>query len=712
MDAEHIAIECLSNPLGIDSPNPRFGWTAATSEKKQTAYEIIAATSENPCNETDSNLWNTGKVLSSENAQIEYEGLPLPPRTRVYCSIRLWDGQDEPGSPKTAWFETGLMDQADWQAQWIETPNPEAAPLFRREFMVPDQIVQARAYICGLGFYELYLNGSRIGDSVLVPAQTNYDERQLGQLLYPFQDKTKKRVLYNTYDIASQLIDGINTIGIVLGNGWYNQRDRTVEGEMWYGSPRVIAQIELTDASGNLHIIGTDSTWATHQGGPLLHNGIFSGERFDARRKADGWASTGHNDAGWTPAQEARPPCGILRSQTSPVDRVVSTFTPALISATDGVFRFDAGRNVSGWARIRLNTEAGRTITLRFIEDTGEDYGQSDTYIAGGKDETYEPSFTWHSFRYVEITGAPDSFSVQDIDIREVHADISPAGAFQCSDDTLNTLYRLFRDTQRQNMHCGVPSDCPHRERLGYTGDGQIAAEAAMHAFDMAAFYTKWIDDIADAQNQETGFVPHTAPFGGGGGGQPWGSALVVVPWLMHRFYGDRRVLANHYDAMKHWLRYYAACRNENGVVTREEPESWFLGEWCTPSGTQPEIPAEYVNTCYLGYNALLMRDISRTLGNQEDAEFYAELHASVAETINREYFDPTTGNYSIGCEGANEFALMFDLVPEGRRSQVAGNIAANVARNGHHLDTGYSAPRCCWPRSPNMDTSTMPSES
>ncbi len=508
-------------------------------------------------------------------------------------------------------------------------------------------------------------------------------------MLYPFQDKTKKRVLYNTYDIAPQLIDGINTVGIALGNGWYNQRDRAVEGSMEYDSPRVIAQIELTDASGNLHIVSTDSEWRTFTEGPLVHNGIFTGEKFDARRVADGWASTGHHDAAWLPAREARPPAGVLRTQMSPADRVVSTFTPALISATEGVLRFDAGRNVTGWARIRLNTEAGRTITLRFIEDTGEDYGQSDTYIAGGKDETYEPSFTWHSFRYVEITGAPDSFSVQDIDIREVHADISPAGAFQCSDDTLNTLYRLFRDTQRQNMHCGVPSDCPHRERLGYTGDGQIAAEAAMYAFDMAAFYTKWIDDIADAQNQETGFVPHTAPFGGGGGGQPWGSALVVVPWLMHRFYGDRRVLANHYDAMKHWLRYYAACRNENGVVTREEPESWFLGEWCTPSGTQPEIPAEYVNTCYLGYNALLMRDISRTLGNQEDAEFYAELHASVAETINREYFDPTTGNYSIGCEGANEFALMFDLVPEGRRSQVAGNIAANVARNGHHLDTG-----------------------
>ncbi|MBI4977760.1 MAG: family 78 glycoside hydrolase catalytic domain [Spirochaetes bacterium] len=697
MRSEHITIEYREHPLGVDISAPRFGWTADQTPGKQTAYAIIAAVTPERCNENDADLWNTGKVLSPENAQIAYAGKTLPSRTRVYCAVRLWDENDNAGPWQNTWFETGFMNESDWQAHWIDdmhAPHPDdyrsgAAPMFRREFQLPEKIVSARAYIAGLGMYELFINGSRIGDAVLAPAQTNYDERKLRHMLYPFKDRTKKRVLYNVYDITAQLTGGLNAVGIILGTGWYDQRDRTVEGWMWYDSPRVIAQLEIIDASGRTHIIGTDTSWKSYGAGPIIHNGIFTGEIFDARRDISGWANAGFSDASWIAARRARPPSGTLHAQLSPPDIVTNTFTPAAVTGPDNVRRFDAGRNVTGWARIRTKGEKGRTITIRYVEDSGQDYSQTDTFICGGESEMYEPSFTWHSFRYVDVIGAPESFSEQDIDIREVHADVLQTGSFHCSDETLNDLYRLFCNTQLANMHCGVPSDCPHRERLGYTGDGQIAAEAAMYAFDMSAFYTKWVTDIADAQNSETGFVPHTAPFGGGGGGQPWGSALVIIPWLMHRFYGDRRILDGNYDAMKKWLRYFAACRNERGIVTHEEPGSWFLGDWCTPTGERPKLTPEYVNTCYLGYNALLMKDIARALGNETDAAFYAELHAAVAATVHHEYFDAVTGDYSIGSEGANEFALMFGLVPDEHRARVAENIARHVARNGYHFDTG-----------------------
>ena len=696
-----LRCEYAVDPLGIGAPRPRLGWTleGPGRGRRQTAYQVLVSADLAEFARGSGGLWDSGRVSSAESAHISYAGRPLASRMRCHWQVRVWDetGAPSPWSAPAFW-EMGLLEAADWQARWIGATAAEdsfarthPAPYFRKAFELPAAVRRARAYICGLGFYELRINGRKVGEDVLAPNQTDYDKRRLRHLLYPFDDRTSKRVLYCTYDVTGMLAPGRNAAGIILGNGWYNQRDRVEEGWMWYGVPRAILQIEAELADGRRIVIATGGGWKVTTGGPILHNGIFTGERYDARLEMPGWDTADFDDVAWAPAVEAPAPAGALEAQAGCPDRVERNVRPvAVANPRPGVYHFDMGENMAGWARLRVRGRRGAEIALRFREELGQDYGQQDTFVlAGGGVETCEPRFTWHGFRHVEVTGAPAPLSAEDLEARVVHSAVTPAGTFECSNPLFNRIFENYRRTQLANMHCGVTSDCPHGERLGYTGDGQVAAPAAIYTFDMARFYTKWIDDIACARNKVTGFVPHTAPFEGGGGGPPWGSAMVLMPWYMYLYYGDRAVLARHYGAMRDWVRYLGSRTGTDGIVEKEEPGGWFLGDWLPPA--KVEISPAFVSTCYYAHAARLTGRAAEVLGKREDAASLAALAARVGAAANARFFDAARAQYLNGRQGANFYPLAFDLVPPDRVQAVLDRaVAILIDDNGGHFDTGF----------------------
>jgi alpha-L-rhamnosidase len=701
-----LKCEYAENPMGLDVLRPRLSWIIESTDRAviQTAYRVLVASSEEKLLTGIGDLWDSGKVNDNNPSQIVYSGTEL--QSRQYCcwKVRMWDGMDAASewSAPASW-EMALLSHADWRATWIgasafdddDFSYTRPAPFFRKTFEVSKPISLARVYVCGLGFYELHLNGYKVGDHVLSPNQTNYDRRALEHLAYPFDNKTSQRVDYLTFDVTKALVVGKNAIGAILGNGWYNQRDRLAEGTMWYGSPRLIVQLEMKFSDGTGQQIGTDESWDTYDAGPIVHNGIFTGERYDARLEMDGWAAHDFDASAWRHATAMRAPTGRLTAQYSLPDRVVRTIPPdSFKDIGTQVTRFDFGQNLAGWARVRIDGTRGINLPLQFIEDGGHTYSQSDCYVLrGGSEEIYEPRFTWHGFRFVDVTAPLEVRRSLHIDARVVHSDVREAGDFRCSNSLFNQILHNYRWSQQSNMHCGVPSDCPHRERVGYTGDGQTSAEAAIFNFDMSRFYTKWIGDVSDAQNLNTGFVPHSAPFEGGGGGPAWGSSIVIIPWLMYVYYGDRRILEEHYSGMKRWIEYLNTRMDKDGIVVREEPGDWDLGEWATPS--KIEIPAELVNTCYYGYIAQLMARSAEVLGKVDDVAHFHALADAAAKAINIRFFDRSRAQFWEGRQGANVFPLAFGLVPPEHRQAVFDRLVEVIVNeNESHFDTGMFATR------------------
>ncbi len=694
--------ENLENPIAIDIASPLLSWNLV-SEKRgqlQSAYRIIVVSSEKNLDKNIGDFWDTGKIESNQSVNIKYEGKPLKSRDVLYWKVKIWNAENEESEwSKTSKWEMSFLQQTDWQAKWIgiaEDENPLSyetgpAPYFRYEINLENKIKSAKVYVSGLGYYELYLNGGKVGDYVLAPAQTNYDKRALPKLLYHYDDQSTTRVFYNTFDVTNQLQRGKNTIGMILGNGWYNQRDRAVEGDLWYSTPRLIFQIEIEYASGEKEIITSNKDWKVTTG-PFLHDGIFTGEIYDARLEHEGWNLPEFNDENWKQAELVTAPTGKMQSQLAPPDKVVRTFKPFSISTKeDGTIVVDAGEMISGWIRLHINEKSGQKITMCFIEEMGRDYGQKDVYITKGSgNEIYEPRFTWHAFRTIEINGITHQLTKADIDIVVVNTDVTPAGSFNCSNKLFNKIQENYIRTQLGNFHGSISSDCPHRERLGYTGDGSILVESSIFNFDMTNFYQKWVNDMDDARNKNTGFVPHTAPFGGGGGGPAWGSAYVITPWFYYLYYGNSRILEQHYSGMKQWVEYLGTRTDENGIVVREEPRGWCLGDWATPD--KIEIPPAFVNTCYYFYVTHLMSKIATVLGNESDAEYFKKLAGEIKKVVNTHFFDSNKKQYWEGRQGANVFALAFGIVPEEYVQDVLKNLAKNINKNKGHLDTGILA--------------------
>lgn len=693
---EVVALRCeyLANPVGMDVLNPRLSWKMKNEARgaRQTAYRILVATSDKLLSDNAPDLWDSGKIDSDQSIQVVYNGKSLKPGMKVSWKVQIWDE----GKTASEWsaignWEMGLLNSSDWQAKWIGAPASLASgkwkppsPQFRKEVNISKKIRKARAYISGLGYYELYINGKKIGDHVLSPNQTNYDHRKVEKWSESKIGNMTNTVLYETFDITSSLKTGGNAFGVILGNGWYLQADRPMDTSLWYDTPRLIAQFVIEYEDGSKELIISNEHWKVASS-PILYNGLHTGEIYDARLEQKGWNEAGFDDSKWLDAVAVRPPTGTLKAQISAPDRVTKTIQPVTVTEPDkGVYRFDMGRLFSGWVRLKLSGTKGTSIKLRFTEEFGPTYNQTDTYILKGEGvEIWEPRFTWHAFRYVDVFGSPAKLTIENMDGRVVNTDISRAGSFECSNELLNKILDNYQWTQLGNVHGGVPSDCPHRERRGYTGDGQISARAAIYNFDMSQFYTKWLNDIADAQNHKTGYVPNTTPYQDGGGGTAWGSAYIIIPWYMYQYYGDIRLLQKHYAGMKHWVEYLKNELDKDGILANQG-----LGEWVPPGIV--DIPPDFVNSCYYYYCCQLMTKISGVLGNITDQEYFAQLAGKSQAAINKVYFDKATSSYSIGRQGANVYPLGFGVADNQNINAIFSNLIKNVVNdNKVHFDTG-----------------------
>lgn len=699
-----LCTDYLTNPVAIQADSIWLGWkldvcNGRNRNKMQSAYQILVASDSLLLFDDTGNLWDSGKVNSSQSQQILYKGEALVSRQHVYWKVRVWDENDQVTEWSTIANWTIGLGPVDWLASWIsnredDTPleaNVAPAPFFRKNIEVLKEIKNARTYICGLGFYEMYINGDRIGDQVLAPAVTNYDKRTIEHILYPYDDQSHKRILYNTFDVTSYLKKGKNCLGVILGNGWYNQRGRTVEGCMWYDTPRLLLQLEITYQDGTMESIVSDESWMCAIG-PLVSDNIFTGEVYDARKEMDGWNSVEYDDSLWQKAIEVRSPEGKLYPQTAPYDKVMQTYHPELKEqVNDSVYHFVLPKMIAGWAMLTVSGEAGDCIKLRFIGEEGIDFGQSDTYILKGNgEECWEPRFTWHTFREIEVVSPNVKLNAQSLVAKEVYTDIAGAGSFVSSDTILNSIYRKYIHTQKINMHGSISSDCPHRERLAYTGDGQVLVESMLYAFDCTSFLCKWLDDIADAQNHVTGYVPHTAPFGGGGGGPAWGSAYVIMPWTYYCQYGDAVLLDRHYDGMKHWVQYLGTRLDERGIVVKEEPDGWCLGDWCTPD--KIELPESLVNTAYYYHVADIMSQVAYALNKTEDMFYFDALAKQIKQNFNEVFFNKEKDVYWENRQGANVFPLAFGLVPEDKKEKVLNALLHQIESIDYHFDTGILA--------------------
>ena len=691
-----LICEYVTDPVGVDISKPRFSWILESNQRgqMQSAYQILVASSEKNLNANTGDKWDSGKVTSDRSVNVAYEGSDLASGERCYWKVRCWDGDDNSGAYSApAIFEMGLLEESDWEGGWIGTDASISAPLLRKEFEIGNDVKNARAYISGLGWYELYINGQKVGDHVLDPATTDY----------------AKRVLYATYDVTDMLSNGVNVIGVMLGNGWYSEPGWPNQ----YGdSPRLLMQMNVELADGSTMSVNTDHTWKASEG-PITRNDLYGGETYNAMLEEPGWASAGHDDFAWGPAIAQGNPGGELKSQFMPPIKVNETIEPVeLTNPKPGVYVYDLGQVFGGWARLRMKGPAGTKVAIRYadglLEETGlvnqehwhhhrgHSYAETDFYILKGDgEEVYEPRFTYHPVRYVQVEGYPGEPTMEDLEGRVVYSAVDMSGDFQCSHSRANAIHRNTVWTVKNGLF-GIPLDCLHREHWAWTDPATVAGSLYPRKY-MPAFWMKWLNDIKDAQRDD-GAIPDVTPTYPGDQSDPaWGGNYPIFVWYLHQYYDDNRILGEHYDGMKRWLDYLASI--SDGYF----PTEGRFGDHMVP-GDSPgmeeylstETPAPLVWTGYYYIDAVIVSRIAGMLGKTEDAKRYARLAAEIRDAFNSEWLDEDTNQYADGAQTANILAVVSGIVPEASKYGVMENVIKSIKEeyNGHH-HTGNTGTTC-----------------
>jgi alpha-L-rhamnosidase len=709
-----LKCEYRVDPLGIDAKKPRLSWILESRRRGQVqgAYQVLVADSPESLAGDRGDLWDSGRVASRETLHIDYGGKPLRSGLRCHWKVRVFDAEGNPSAwSRPAFWEMALLDPEDWRARWIEDgkPSPERdedfyaddpAPLFRKSFNLPKAAKRARLYVTGLGYYEASLNGRRIGDHVLDPGWTNY----------------RKRVYYGTYDVARLLRKGENVLGVMVGNGWFNPLplrmwgNRNLREALPVGRPRLIGQLEVELEDGSRAVIGTDPTWKV-RGGPVLRNNVYLGEVYDARREVPGWDTPGCDDSAWANAVPCAVPVGPLQAQPQPPIRVTARFRPvAVTEPKPGVFIYDFGVNFAGWASLRLRAPAGTPVKIRFGEllhedgtlnpltsicgqikgrsRTGEPIGgpgapafaeQSDRYIAkGGGEETYAPRFSFHGFRYAEVTGLPRRPALGDLEALRLNSDVDAIGTFSCSNGLLNRIQEMTARTFLSNIF-SVQSDCPHREKFGYGGDLVATNDAFMMNFDMAGFYAKAAGDWADAARPD-GMLTDTAPFVGiQYCGLAWAMAHPLLQSQLVRYYGDRRLVEKQYETSRRWLE----------LVIRENPDLIVREGLADHESLEPtEVP--YLVTPLFHQTAGLVASLADLLGKKDDAARYAGLAEAVRTAYREQLLSSGPEKFEALTQAGLAAALELGLLAGDERPAAEQALVRKVlAAQGPKLTTG-----------------------
>ena len=677
-----LRCEYKTNPRGIDAAEPRLSWALESSEQgaAQSAYQVVV---------DDGAAWDSGKVMSSQSVHVPYAGHSLRSSQIIHWKVRAWDENDQPTEwSEAAWWQMGLLAEEDWTARWISLPasrpctdlNPPA--YLRRRFPVKKVIARATMFATARGVYALHLNGQRISSDQFAPGWTDYT----------------RRIQYQTYDVTEMLQSGDNAVGVILGDGWYAGYIGFSGVRAHYGSrPELLAQISLEYTDGSQETIGTDGEWRG-AAGPILFSDMLMGETYDARLEMPGWASAGFDDHLWKPVtvEAAHDPVVLRVAQIDPPVRLTEELAPVSVrQAQAGTYVFDLGQNMVGWARLKVQGPAGTIVRLRFGEmltaegtlylDNLRGAKATDTYILSGSGlETFEPHFTFHGFRYVEVTGYPGEPGLDAVTGCVLHSEMPLAGVFECSDPMVNQLVKNIDWGQRGNF-LSVPTDCPQRdERLGWMGDAQIFVRTAAGNRDVAAFFEKWMYDVADAQSPEGAFSDVSPRLVDPADGAPaWADAGVIVPWTIYQMYGDTRLLETHYAAMVRWIEFLDKANPDHLWLNRRSND---FGDWLS---IEADTDKNVLATAYFAYDVSLMAKIASALSHEQDAARFRALFEDIKTAFNAAYVS-ADAEIQGDTQTAYVLALSFDLLPPALRPLAAQRLVKDIAARNWHLSTGF----------------------
>lgn len=708
--ADHSVInpkcEMLHNPIGLDVTAPRFSWQARASQKgmKQISYQLIVSSSKALLEKGKGDLWNSGKVLSGQSVHIVYSGKPLQSRKTYFWKVKVWSDKNEEDWSEPSSFTMGLMNASDWKGKWIGLDRAFpwdsvtkfsrlSARYNRKEFETTKQVRSATVFIAGLGLYELYINGNKIGDQVLAPAPTDYS----------------KTVLYNTFDVTEKIKNGRNTIGTILGNGRFFAMRQNYKPQKWhtFGFPKMLLQLEIVYTDDSRQMIVSDGSWKSTADGPIRTNNEYDGEEYDATRELHGWNVNGYNDSKWIRAEIVKTPGGKLTAQMNGNMRVMKTLEPVSINQLpSGIYILDMGQNMAGWIRMRVQGKRGEQVKLRFAESLQADGNLytanlrdaivTDIYtLKGDGEESWLPRFVYHGFRYVEITGYPGKPAIDHFKGEVIYDDLQNAGSLQTSNAIINRVHKNAWWGISSNYK-GMPVDCPQRnERQPWLGDRTTGAYGESFLFDNSMLYAKWLNDIRDAQTPE-GRIPDVAPsfWFYYKDNMTWPGAYLTIADMLHRQYADVRSIQKHYPSMKKWMMYMKSKYLKENIMTKDS-----YGDWCVP----PESPElihsrdstrktdpKLIATAYYYYLLKLMQRFAVLSNNKQDISFFDAEAARVRSAFNKNFYNSTEARYSNNTVTANLLPLAFNIVPAADSARLFNNIVNKIVDgNNSHISTG-----------------------
>lgn len=719
---EQLRVENLTNPIGLDVAQPRFGWQLFAERRNvlQTAYEIQVAATEADLLKGKKLLWTSGKTTSDASVWVPYGGTAPISGKKYWWRVHVWDNENKLSDwSAPAFWQMGLLQSSDWKAQWIAPAMPEdsmrPSPMFRKQFIAKKPVARATLYITARGVYEAYINGIRVGQDYLTPGWTAYQKR----LQYQVYDVSK---LVTTVAKTEQNLSDPNAIrtnrhgiGVTLGSGWWRGYIGFANDKEFYGSDvALLCQLDLEYTDGSRETIASDNTWKYSVDGPIRNSEIYHGETYDSRLIQQTWSEWGFDDSRWSAvAAKDIPKDNLVATYNEPI-RKHETFQPVKIFRTPkGELVADFGQNLVGWVNLKANGEKGHRIVLQFAEvldKQGNFYTDNlraaqctDTWILAGNPyvsvskertyyETFEPHFTFHGFRYVKIDGYPKDLKPELITAVALYSDMQPAGKFSCSDPLINQLQHNIQWGQRGNF-LDVPTDCPQRdERLGWTGDAQAFSRTAMFNFDVHNFFAKWLKDVA-ADQQPNGMIPWVVPNVLGptqGASTGWADAATIIPWNTWLAYGDKRILEDQYPSMKAWVEFMRANARNDLWNTGFHFGDWLFYSVNDDRDGRSAITEKYLLAqCFYAHSTQLLINAAQILGKKEDVAAYSDLLKKVKTAYLNEYVTPN-GRPVSPTQTAYVLALQFDLLPENQREQAAKNLVANIKSYGNHLTTGF----------------------
>lgn len=686
-----LRCEHLINPLGIDTFTPRLSWRIDDRRpgSRQIAYQLFIGTDSARLGEQS--VWDSGKQEGSSTLVV-YQGQALTPFTKYYWRVRSWNGSGQSSDSDIATFETGMMHVGNWRGAWISDSRDihlKPSPYFRKEFNAKRSVKSACLYIAVAGLYELSINGKMIGNERLDPAYTRFDQR----------------ILYVTHDVTRYLANGQNAIGVQLGNGWFNHQSTAVwyfHEAPWRGRPLFCLDLRITYDDGSTEVVASGTDWKTALS-PVIFNSIYTAEHYDARLEQKGWNMPGFDDSKWKNSiVRPAPTSNIVAQVMHPIRNVEKIPAKSVKQLNDTTWVFDLGRNIAGVIEFSASGTAGTVVRLKHGErlypdgrvdisnidphyrpTDNSDPFQTDIFILSGNGrESFMPKFNYKGFQYIEVTCKENlKLAKEDLTGYFMHSDVPPVGRITSSNKLLEKIWFATNNSYLSNLF-GYPTDCPQREKNGWTGDAHIAVETGLYNFDGITVYEKWMADHRDEQ-QPNGVLPAIIPTNGWGyhwaNGPDWTSTIALIPWNLYLFYGDTHALKECYDHIKRYVD-YIDYHYPTGLTT------WGLGDWVP---VKSKSPVELTSSLYYYADAKILASAAKLFAKEDDYAKYTALSSKIRDAINAKYLNKETGLYGTGLQTELSAPLYWGIVPEEFKSKVAANLAKRVEADNFHLDVG-----------------------